>query len=252
MKRLIVIPARWGSERLRGKPLREALGRPLIRYVYENALRCRAAEKVVVATDDERVAEAVRSFGGEAVMTSAEHRTGTDRVAEAAAALGAEYVVNVQGDEPAVPPGLLEEMFERLESGRWEVVTAARVLRDAAEMENPARVKMVCASDGTALLFTRAPVPHAREAEDREAALALARVHVGVYGFRREALLAFPRLPSPPLETVERLEQLRLLYHGYKIAVLECADFGDSIDTPEDLARFEMELTRKASIGGKD
>jgi 3-deoxy-manno-octulosonate cytidylyltransferase (CMP-KDO synthetase) len=242
-----IIPARFGSTRLPGKPLSDIHGKPMIQRVYERARRARRLDRVLVATDDARIAEAVRGFGGEAVMTRASHASGTDRLAEAVRqGVDAEIVVNVQGDEPFLDPESVDAaVLALLEDEALPLSTLSVPLRDAKEMLHPSVVKVVTDARGDALYFSRSPLPFVRtEAGDLEAAAqeavarGLARKHVGLYVYRREALLRFASLPPAPLELAEGLEQLRALHHGMRIRVVprEGTD-GLAVDTPEDLAR---------------
>jgi 3-deoxy-manno-octulosonate cytidylyltransferase (CMP-KDO synthetase) len=235
MNTVVVIPARFASERLPGKPLLSETGKPLIQHVYEQVRRARLPDEVVVATDDRRIYDAVRRFGGKVVMTSREHASGTDRVAEAARGLPHAFVINVQGDEPEIEPALIDRLARTLKEDRkadW--VTAARPLRGSRALAEPGVVKVVVDREGYALYFSRAVIPH-----DRARGIpARALVHVGIYGFRREALLRFARTPPSALERAERLEQLRALEHGQRIRVLETRRASRSIDTPGDYRRF--------------
>ena len=231
----VVIPARFASVRLPGKPLLSETGKPLIQHVYEQARKARMPDEVVVATDDRRIFAAVRAFGGRVMMTAEKHASGTDRVAEAARALPHEYLVNVQGDEPEIDPALIDRVAKALkEDRRADWVTVARPCRGTPAIEAPSLVKVVVDRDGYALYFSRAVIPHARG----RGTPAQARLHVGIYGFRREALLRFAQLPPSPLELTEKLEQLRALEHGMRIRVLETRRASRSIDTPEDYRRF--------------
>ncbi len=238
MKNLIVIPARYGSVRLHAKPLAVVHGKTLIEHVYSSVVKSKRADAVVVATDDMRISSIVESFGGRAIMTSPDHSCGTERVREAAAAFDAEFIINVQGDEPTMPAELLDRIFETLATREARLVTAARKMRDDTEFSDPARVKVICNKFGIAALFTRASIPHPREPQHVAAAHNYARIHVGVYGFSADLLDEYGRMEPTELETIERLEQLRFLYAGEPIKVIECSDFGDSIDTPKDLERF--------------
>jgi 3-deoxy-manno-octulosonate cytidylyltransferase (CMP-KDO synthetase) len=189
-------------------------GRPLIEWVHRGALRVRGASRVVVATDDARIAQRVRAFGGDVIMTSGEHATGTDRVAEVASSLRADIIVNLQGDEPVFDPELIERMVKVFAvQPDVDIVTACHTLRDADEFSDPHIVKVVFDRRGRALYFSRAPIPSG--AMDGQKAWR----HVGVYAYRRAALLKFAKLPRTPLEVAERLEQLRALENGMTIAV---------------------------------
>jgi 3-deoxy-manno-octulosonate cytidylyltransferase (CMP-KDO synthetase) len=244
-----VIPARFGSIRLPGKPLSDIHGKPMIQRVHERARAARLPQRVLVATDDERIAAVVRGFGGEAVMTSAAHASGTDRLAEAVRTLDAAIVVNVQGDEPMLDPAAIDRTLEPLlQDAGLEMATACVPLRDPSEMLDPAVVKVVGDARGDALYFSRSPIPLLRMAHGglREAAAAavargLARKHLGLYAYRREALERFAALPRAPLEEAEGLEQLRALHHGMRIRLVELeGDFGPAVDTPEDLERVRL------------
>lgn len=231
MKSVVVIPAREQSERLPGKPLADICGKPMIVHVLERAREARGIERVLVATDSERIAAAVRAAGGEAVMTGADCASGTDRCAEAARGLeGAEVVINVQGDEPLLDPLAIERLLEAFEAPEVRMATLARPL-EPEERENPHVVKVVRDLRGDALYFSRASIPHPR----REGVDPLA--HVGIYGYRRDFLEHFASLPPTPLERTEGLEQLRALEHGHRIRVLVTSYRSIGVDTPEDLER---------------
>lgn len=243
-----IIPARFGSTRLPGKPLSDIHGKPMIQHVYERARRARGLQRVLVATDDERIASAVRGFGGEAVMTSPHHATGTDRLAEAARATDAQIVVNVQGDEPMLDPRGIEAALEpMLREPQLEMATLSLPLASADEMLSPSVVKVVSDTRGDALYFSRSPIPFvrlpgapadARAAAQQAVARGLARKHVGLYVYRREALLRFATLPESPLEQAEGLEQLRALQNGMRIRVVAAeGEAGLAVDTQEDLDR---------------
>lgn len=230
-----IIPARFGSTRFPGKPLADLGGRPMVVRVCERA-QASGAELVCVATDDARIAEAVRKHGFEARMTRADHATGTDRIAEAAAQLGLAdeaVIVNVQGDEPLVAPRLIARVAQALEQRRdVSVSTACHPIRDAQAFANPNVVKVVLDSKGDALYFSRAGIPHPRQGGMPECYR-----HVGIYGYRMGFLRHYAELAPSPLETVEQLEQLRVLWHGYRIVtVIEEGEIPPGVDTPQDLA----------------
>jgi 3-deoxy-manno-octulosonate cytidylyltransferase (CMP-KDO synthetase) len=247
-----IIPARFSSTRLPGKPLSDIHGKTMIQRVYERARAARTPDTVLVATDDERIAAVVRGFGGTAVMTSAEHATGTDRLAEAAAATDAQIVVNVQGDEPMLDPAGIDAAAEALLADpTLPMATLSLPLASVDEMLAPSVVKVVVDAAGDALYFSRAPIPHvrrgsasdARASAEEAVARGLARKHVGLYAYRREALLRFPTLPRSPLEEAEGLEQLRALHHGLRIRVVPVAGGAAvAVDTPEDLERVRALL----------
>lgn len=237
MRSVVVIPARWGSTRFPGKPLAEIAGKPLIRHVWERASRS-SADAVWIATDDERIHEAAEQFGGRVVMTASDHPSGTDRVAAAVREVepDAAIVVNVQGDEPLIDPGLIDRIIDALKRSDADVVTLSAPMGNAEEHARPDVVKVVTSVDGNALYFSRAAIPH--EAHE------ISRRHVGIYGFRAGALEAFPRLEHSSLEKAERLEQLRLLENGFKIKVLETDELHLGVDRPEDIGRVEAEIAR--------
>jgi 3-deoxy-D-manno-octulosonate cytidylyltransferase len=231
---LVVIPARWGSSRFPGKALADLEGRPLVVRVAENAARMRTADRVVVATDDERIAAAVRDAGLEAEMTGV-HATGTDRIGEVAGRDPAGIVLNLQGDEPLLDPAAADDLVTALrgdaESG---VATCAHPFADAASWRDPNQVKVLCGADGRALYFSRAAIPGIFPGTEPEAHACALR-HVGIYAFRSAVLGRFLTLPRTPLETVEGLEQLRLLENGVAIRVRRIAAAPVGVDTPADL-----------------
>ena len=242
-KAIVVIPARYASARFPGKALVAIAGRPMIQHVFESAQRAQRASRVVIATDDERIGAVVKNFGGEAVMTRADHRSGTDRVAEVAAHVPGEIYLNLQGDWPLLDPSAIDGVIEALETDDSVLIATSCVpITRAAEIMDPNIVKVVMDFEGNALYFSRAPVPWVREAKLPVAAQHFK--HIGLYGFRREALLEFPTLPPGELERLEHLEQLRWLENGYKIRVVESAHDAMSVDAPADVARVE-ELLRQ-------
>ena len=223
----------------------------MIQHVHERVMRARGLDRVLVATDDERIASAVRGFGGEVVMTSPAHATGTDRLAEAVLGTAAAIVVNVQGDEPMVDPDGIEAALRPLCDDReLPMSTLSLPLTDVEEMLSPAVVKVVADARGNALYFSRSPIPHVRLAagDGRSAAAeavrrGLARKHVGLYVYRRDALLRLAALPPAPLEEAEGLEQLRALFHGMTIRVVPVeGESGVAVDTPHDLERVRALL----------
>lgn len=250
MRVAVVIPARFASTRLHGKPLLRETGKYLIQHVYERAAESGAAV-VVVATDDERIAAAVRSFGGVAAMTRADHPSGTDRVAEVAAGLDVDVVVNLQGDEPQFDPAGVMRLAGLLADGSAEVATLAAPIRDAETYRSPNAVKVVCDDRGRALYFSRSPVPFVREGEpDFAAEPARFRLHVGVYAFRRQSLLRLATLSPHPLEQTEKLEQLRWLAHGVTIRVGPVPAAHRGIDTPADYAEFVATVAAGRMLDG--
>jgi 3-deoxy-manno-octulosonate cytidylyltransferase (CMP-KDO synthetase) len=245
-----IIPARYASTRLPGKPLLEIAGRPLILHVLERALSARHIARAVVATDDQRIMDAVRSAGFEAVMTRADHASGSDRLAEAAAALDdAEVIVNLQGDEPLISPQTIDAAVdELLRDDEAQIVTTAEEIADASDVISTDVVKVVTDSSGRALYFSRSPIPFPRDAVRRYGTLMAAleiepqllasfRKHTGLYVYRRSFLLEYTRWPQSTLERAESLEQLRALERGVKIKVVAAASPSIGVDTERDLAR---------------
>jgi 3-deoxy-manno-octulosonate cytidylyltransferase (CMP-KDO synthetase) len=237
MEIVAVIPARFASTRLPGKPLLSETGRPLIQHVVEAARRARRLDRVIVATDDARIAEAVARFGCECMMTRIDHPSGTDRVAEVAAALdGAGIVVNLQGDEPEVSGAALDRVVSLLEGDQGApMATLATPIRTEAVYRDPSCVKVVLSRPGRALYFSRRPIPHHR---DGPSGATLAHLHLGLYAYRRDFLLGLTQLPPSPLERAEKLEQLRVLEAGYPIAVGIVEEPSIGVDTPEDYRQF--------------
>jgi 3-deoxy-manno-octulosonate cytidylyltransferase (CMP-KDO synthetase) len=235
-----VIPARYASTRFPGKPLARLAGKPMVQHVWERCIESRAFDRVVVATDDERIRDAVAGFGGEARLTSAECASGTDRVAEVARALpDAQWLVNVQGDEPLMSSQALALLCRHLAEPKVELATLIRPL-DEAERHSPNVVKVVLSVRETALYFSRSDIPHARDPHAAPKRFA----HVGIYAYRRDTLLRLAQLSPTPLEKSESLEQLRALENGIPIHCFVTAYRGLGVDTPEDLARAEELLAR--------
>jgi 3-deoxy-manno-octulosonate cytidylyltransferase (CMP-KDO synthetase) len=244
---LAVIPARLSSTRLAQKPLRLLGGQPLIVRVWERVQRLAFAQQVVVATDSVEIATVVRAAGGEAVMTRADHASGTDRVAEAAAGRAASVIVNVQGDEPFVSTEAIHGAVAMVRDAGFAIGTAGvSCTRDDAN--DPACVKVVRADDGRALYFSRAVIPCVRESKDEATQSALLTRHIGVYAYRPDALARWVAWPVHPLESCERLEQLRPLAHGVPIGVALVADAGGTgIDTEADLAAANVRWSATSS-----
>ena len=240
MTAAIVIPARFGSTRLPGKPLLRETGRFLIQHVVENALRVRGVTAVIVATDNARIADAVTAFGGVAAMTRPDHPTGSDRIAEVAATLDADIIVNLQGDEPHIDPAAIEGLIRRLERDPAAGVATLRTpIRDGDTYASPNCVKVVCDDAGRALYFSRSPVPFVRDGEpDFQSDPPRFFLHLGVYAYRRGVLLAMPTMTPHFLERTEMLEQLRLLAAGVPVLVDTVPAAHHGIDTPADYAAF--------------
>jgi 3-deoxy-manno-octulosonate cytidylyltransferase (CMP-KDO synthetase) len=239
-----IVPARYASTRLPGKALALIAGKPMIEHVYRRASNASRVDAVVVATDDERIADAVTSFGGHAVMTSVSHRTGTDRLAEVAASLSSDIIINVQGDEPMLDAGAIDACVQALLDHPDDVMSTVRRRLDEQDADNPAVVKVVVDANDQALYFSRSAIPFRREPSggvgDHSALLRWA--HVGLYGYRRSFLLTLATLSPTPLEQAESLEQLRVLEHGYRIRCVETNSFSLGVDTPDDLARVRAML----------
>jgi len=241
-KVVVVIPSRFGSTRLPGKPLVTLAGKSMVQRVYERAKLATTVHQVLVATDDQRIIDAVRAFGGEARMTRSDHRTGTERIAEVAAHEAGEVFVNVQGDEPLIDPAAIDTAVHTLlEEPQASVATVATPIRQTKDIMDPNVVKTVLDFDNNALYFSRAPIPWVRDTTQK--------VHVnywkhlGLYVFQRDALLEYPTLPQGELERIEQLEQLRWMENGWKIRVGEVPHDAVSVDVPEDVTRVE-ELLR--------
>ena len=258
LKAIAIIPARYDSVRLPGKPLLEIGGKPMICWVVERALAAGNVERAIVATDDQRVFRAVMAAGYEAVMTRADHSSGTDRIAEVAASLeDAEVIVNVQGDEPLISPQTIERAVDELvrdtEKGRFAeeqigIVTTWEPMNTADEVLNPAVVKIVLDEQERAIYFSRSPVPYPRDAITKHGTLEAAlqkepacltgfRKHTGMYVYRREVLLEFAKWPQTALERLESLEQLRAMENGVRIKAIKASSSSIGVDTAEDLQR---------------
>jgi 3-deoxy-manno-octulosonate cytidylyltransferase (CMP-KDO synthetase) len=237
---MAVIPARYASQRFPGKPLALIGGKPMIVHVMEQAARARLVDGVLVVTDDERIADTVRTHGGEAVMTPADIRSGSDRIALAARDMaGTEIIVNVQGDEPLIPPAMIDEAVRPLLADpSIPAGTLVRRIRSAADLDNPNIPKVVLDQSGRCLYFSRSAVPYGR-GMSREELLAAVPVygHIGLYVFRREFLLEFTSMTQTPLELAEQLEQLRILEHGRTLHAVVTEHESIAVDTPADLER---------------
>ncbi len=245
-----IIPARYGSTRLPGKPLADIGGKPMIRHVYENASRARILDRVLVATDDRRVEEAVKDFGGEVVMTSKDHASGTDRIAEVARKIKADWVVNVQGDLPFIRPETITRAVRPMRRDRSiPMGTVCTPIDDEEEWRNPNIVKVIRDAKGFAIYFSRATIPYprndislARDGRGGANKKVWGQRHLGLYVYRRDFLLKFARLRPTLLEQAESLEQLRALVYGHRIFVADVEERSVEVDTPEDLERAEEYL----------
>jgi 3-deoxy-manno-octulosonate cytidylyltransferase (CMP-KDO synthetase) len=240
MKTAIVIPARYSSSRLPGKPLLRHTGKYLIEHVYERACQAKRVNHVIVATDDPRIAAAVEHFGGNVVMTRRGHASGTDRVAEVAADLDVDVIINLQGDEPLIDPECLDQLPVLLENDpNADLATLAAPMRSPEQWHNPNCVKVVCDKRGRALYFSRSPIPYVRDGAPNFAAEPpLFLLHLGLYAYRRSVLLRLAASPREPFEQLESLEQLRALALGYRIVVGVVGQQTVGVDTFEDYQRF--------------
>jgi 3-deoxy-manno-octulosonate cytidylyltransferase (CMP-KDO synthetase) len=255
MSVVAIIPARYGSTRLPGKPLVEIGGKPMIQHVYESASKARVLDRVMVATDDQRIVDAVRAFGGEVMLTAVHHASGTDRLAEVARKVKADWLVNIQGDLPFIHAATITQAVVPLRRNRTlPMGTVCTAIFDEVEWRNPNVVKVLTDRNDCAIYFTRAPIPYVRNARiDPTGKTIRASIkrrlwgyrHLGLYVYRRDFLLKFARLRPTPLEQIESLEQLRLLQNGYRIHVALVDEKSVEVDTPADLKRAELYLKRQ-------
>lgn len=245
MSAIVIIPARYDSTRFPGKPLALLKGKPIIRHVYENSMRSRLASGVVVATDSHAVFDAVVSFGGRAVMTSAGHASGTDRIAEASAAMDYDIIVNVQGDEPLIRPEMIDDVIDILGDERASMGTLAKKIERQEEILDPNVVKAAFDKEGFALYFSRAPIPYHRDAWKRPTPSyvygsdSAVYKHIGIYSYRKDVLMRLSKMPASRLEEIERLEQLRALEAGMRIKIRETSFDAIGVDTPADMEKVE-------------
>lgn len=241
----IVIPARWGSTRFLGKALHLLAGKPLVQHVWERCRLVKKISRILIATDDERIATTARAFGAEVVMTSKTHPNGTDRIAEVASKFRSiTHFLNVQGDEPLIDPKLIEKLAATLiRKPEIAMITAATPFETPSEAENPNMVKVVVSHAGDALYFSRSLIPYHRDSHDLASKVA-PLLHLGIYGYRRDTLRKLVRLAPTPLELCEKLEQLRALDHGIPIRVIQTSHRGIGVDTPEDAERVEKLLKK--------
>ncbi|MGQ3686241.1 MAG: 3-deoxy-manno-octulosonate cytidylyltransferase [Candidatus Loosdrechtia sp.] len=244
MKVVVIIPARYASTRLPGKLIlpeaKTVTGRYIIEHVYQNVRHAKRIDGVIVATDSREIYDIVKAFGGDVEMTSLAHTSGTDRIAEVAVRTDADIIINVQGDEPEIKAAMADKVLETLVKDERAVMsTLANKITSAAELSDPNVVKVVLDKDGYAMYFSRSQIPYVRDSQDpvSESGITFLR-HLGIYAYRREFLLAYPGLPASPMEHAEKLEQLRALFHGYKIKVAFTEDTSRGIDTKEDFIAF--------------
>ena len=232
-----VIPARYQSTRFPGKPLASILGKPMIQRVYEGVRQAKLIDRIIIATDDQRILRAAEEFGAEATMTSSEHHSGTERAAEVAQALKNRLVINVQGDEPLVTGEMVDQLVEELQNGATTMASLMAKVYDLSLIHEAHIVKVVADKEGYALYFSRTPLPYQ--------ASEFFYQHIGIYGYQREFLLRFARMRPARLELQEKLEQLRALENGYKIKMIEILSPTLSVDTPQDIIRVEEFMKKK-------
>ena len=240
---LVAIPARWGSTRFPGKPLHFIAGKPLVQHVWERCQECKQIDDIIIATDDARIAEVASSFGAQTVLTDPNHPSGTDRIAEATKSFpDHRVIINVQGDEPLISSGLIDELACSLrDDPSVQMITAAAPIQDAAQISDPNVVKVIFDTQGDALYFSRSPLPYQRNPE----AWPRSYRHLGIYGFQRSFLFQFVSWPPSRLEQTESLEQLRALENGTRIRVALTNELSPGVDTPEQAAAIEKHLIGK-------
>ncbi len=241
MKSIGIIPARWGSTRFEGKVLAKLKGKYLIQHAWERARKSKLLDRILIACDDERILKAVDEFGAKAVMTSRKHISGTDRIAEAVGPLAVKVVINIQADEPLVDPKVIDHLVQTMLDDRTcMMATAVRPIESKDDLENPNVVKVVIDQNRNALYFSRSAIPFNRDKKKFDDINYYK--HVGLYAYRKEFLLKFKDLPKSHLESIEKLEQLRVLEAGYKIKTIETDIETIGVDTPEDLKKIESLL----------
>lgn len=226
-----IIPARYSSSRLPGKPLKDICGKTMVQRVYEQVKKVSLVDKVIVATDDQRIFNEVKSFKGNVIMTSKDHKTGTDRLAEVAAKIETDIIVNVQGDEPLINPSVIKSAIDPLLTDEsLKMSTLKHLIKDEEEINNPNVVKVIIDKNSNAIYFSRSKIPYARNSQNFNY-----YKHIGLYVYRKKFLLRFAEMESTPLEVQESLEQLRVIENGYKIKVIETEYDSIGVDTEEDL-----------------
>lgn len=238
-KVIAVIPARYSSQRFPGKPLFPILGKPLIQHVWEGASRCKSLSRIIIATDDEKIAAISRAFGAEVKMTRPDHPSGTDRISEAVQGIEADWFLNIQGDEPLISETVLTPFIESL--GTFEMATLARRITGEEEIKSPSCVKVVFGDKGRALYFSRSPIPFPRDGAGEY------WLHLGIYAYRAQVLHHLVTLLPSPLEKIEKLEQLRALENGIAIQVVPTSFHSVGVDTPEDVSIVEKLLLARTS-----
>ncbi len=241
MNAIGIIPARYGSTRFEGKVLAELMDKPVIEHVYETAKRSRMLDRLLVATDDERILKCVKSFGGRATLTSTDHLTGTDRLTEVVNPIDVKIIVNIQGDEPLIHHTMIDELVRTmLEDSSITMATVIKRIENKDEIMDPNVVKVVVDRDGFALYFSRSPVPFEKGAKSK-----IFYKHLGLYAYTKDFLFTFTNLPKSKLEETESLEQLRALEHGYRIKTIETDYETVGIDTPEDMEKAKKLLLER-------
>ena len=237
-----VIPTRWGSTRFPGKCIAPIAGKPMIQRVIERALQATQLSRIIIATDDDRITQVVQSLNLshiDIVMTNPDHPSGTDRIAEAIQSIPADACINIQGDEPLIDPTLIDQLAHALQDPQWQMVTAVTPISNWDEVNDPSVVKALFDQTGTALYFSRAPIPHLRQPQSDFPPNTYWR-HIGIYGYQRTFLETLVNTPPAPLEQLEKLEQLRALHIGARIRILQTHEFGIGVDTPVDLIKAEQ------------
>jgi len=235
----VIIPARYQSSRFPGKPIAMILGKPMIQRVYEGVREARLVDRIIIATDDERIRDAAISFGAEAMLTSRDHNSGTERASEVAYHIDNKIIINVQADEPLVAGGMVDSLVECLQAEEMQMASLMVRVFELDLMADPNIVKVVTDRAGFALYFSRSPVPHWVNDYFFQ--------HIGIYGYRRDFLMEFTKLEASRLEKLERLEQLRALEHGFRIKMIEASERTLSVDTPGDIIKVENFLKKKAN-----
>ena len=247
LKSVVIIPARFQSTRFPGKPLAKIAQKTMIQHVYERASSAHRVTKVIVATDDYRIAQTVRAFGGTAWMTAGTHRSGTERVAEVSRNLQVDLVVNLQGDEPLIDPACIDAAIQPFESDSALMISTLKSSANSQELYDPNVVKVVTDQQGVALYFSRSPIPYIPKSQVQHKETATFFKHIGLYVYRKEFLEIFPNLPYSELEKIEDLEQLRFLENGFRVKVVHYEYKSFAVDTPEDLVRVN-ELISQGEI----
>jgi len=245
MKAIGIIPSRYASTRFPGKPLLDIGGKSMIWHVYQNASKAKLLEEIIVATDDDRIFSHVRDFGGKVMMSSHNHRSGTDRCGELAQHIKADVIVNIQGDEPLVNPQQLDELVATFRDKKIQIATLGIKTTSLEDIKNPNRIKIVVNKNNQALYFSRSPIPNSDLFSGEDSTFYPYLKHVGLYAFRHEILLKLVDLPQTKLEQIESLEQLRWLYHGYPIQIIETNIETPNIDVPEDIHKVLAILSKK-------